>query len=1126
MRNLLRLLLLALVLLLPVDGDALPPTAMAPGPQQDGDKDGGVGSPDSNEKEEKSLPADGAEEEDEEWSVENPPLPTYSESFEISEGTWMSLDVSPDGQEIVFDLLGDIYLLPIEGGEAKVLSSGLAWDMQPTFSPDGSRIAFTSDRAGGDNLWVMERDGSNPQAISDESFRLLNSPAWDPSGSYLVGRKHYTARRSLGAGEIWLYHVGAGGDGLRLTDKPNDQKDVGEPAVSPDGRYVYYSRDATAGGTFQYNKDPNGQIYVIFRFDRETGETIPFVGGAGGAARPTPSPDGEKLAFVRRVRYKSVLFVKDLKSGEERPLFDGLDRDMQETWAIHGVYPRFAWTPDSQDLVFWADGGLHRLSTASGEVKEIPFQLTAEHTYIEPLRFANDPKPDDDRTRMLRWTQVSPQGDRVVYQSLGHLYVKELPDGTPRRLTQQNDHFEFYPRFSPDGRFVVYTTWNDQEFGSVRVVAAAGGSSRAITSEPGHYIEPVISPSGETVVYRKVEGGYLRSPLWSLDPGIYRTPITGGEAVKITDSGFAPHFGVDDERLFINRGGDESGTRLVSVTLDGHDEREHLSGKWTSRYRVAPNGRWVAFVDRFQAYVAPFVATGRSVSTDSGSGGLPVAQVSRDEGDTVHFSKDSSRVHWSQGSILHGRDLSELYAFLDDSPEELPEPPTPEQGIDLSFPIPDASATGVVALVGGRAITMLEEEVLEDSTIVVEDGVIVAVGPRESIEVPAGAKVVDVSGKTLLPGFIDAHWHGAFGTNEIIPQSSWNNYATLAFGVTTLHDPSNDTSTTFAAAEMARAGLIVAPRIFSTGTILYGAETEFTAKVESFDDALSHVRRMQDAGAISIKSYNQPRRDQRQQFVKAGHELKMLVMPEGGSLLQHNLTMVADGHTGVEHSVPAAKVYDDILQFWGASRTAYTPTLGIAYGGLWGENYWYAESDVWAHERLLRFVPRRLVDPVARRPVHAPHEEYNHFNSAAIAAGLAEVGVGVQIGAHGQREGLAAHWEIWMMVQGGMTPHRALRTATLDGAEYLGFENHLGSLQQGKLGDIIVLDENPLEDIQNTDSVAYVLLDGRLYDARSMDRLWPDPQPRPELYFEGADDLGASCSTGACDAPSYAVCNH
>ncbi|MCB1055850.1 MAG: PD40 domain-containing protein, partial [Acidobacteria bacterium] len=763
-------------------------------------------------------------------------------------------DVSPEGDEIVFDLLGDLYTLPIAGGEAKALTEGMAWDMQPRYSPDGRFIAFTSDRAGGDNLWLIKRDGSDAKAITDEKFRLLNSPVWTPDGQYVAGRKHFTKTRSLGSGEIWLYHR-SGGEGVQMVEKPNDQKDLGEPAFSPDGRYLYYSRDTTPGPVFEYNKDPNGEIYAIFRVNRETGETQKLIGGPGGAVRPTPSPDGRYLAFVRRVRAHSVLELLDLESGSVRPLYGDLERDMQETWAIHGVYPVMAWTPDSRSLVFWAAGKIHRLWTGDDRVEEIPFHVRSTRMVAEALHFANDPAPDTFHTKMLRWVEVAPAGDKVVFQALGHLWIRDLPDGKPRRLTSQNDHFELFPTFTRDGKWVVYTTWNDEKLGDVRVVSAAGGAGRVLTEHPGHYIEPAVSPDSKTVIYRKIEGGWLLDPRASLDPGVYRIPFAGGAARRLAADGTDPHFGAALDRVYLERIEDDGSRSLVSVTLDGLDERVVATSDWATRFRVSPDGRWLAFTERFNAYVTPFPEIGTSRAVGPGSMSLPTRKVTRDAGTYLQWAGDSSGLYWSLGPELYSRRLPDLFAFLDGAPEELPDPP--ESGRDIGFDVAADRPDGTIALVGGRVVTMKGDEVIEDGTVVIDGNHIVAVGPRAQVAVPAGARTVDVSGHTVLPGIVDVHWHGEQGSSQIIPEQNWFDYATLTYGVTTLHDPSNDTAEIFAAAEMARAGEILAPRIFSTGTILYGATTAFTAKVDSLDDALGHLRRMKAVGAFSVKSYNQ-----------------------------------------------------------------------------------------------------------------------------------------------------------------------------------------------------------------------------------------------------------------------------
>jgi len=214
------------------------------------------------------------------------------------------------------------------------------------------------------------------------------------------------------------------------------------------------------------------------------------------------------------------------------------------------------------------------------------------------------------------------------------------------------------------------------------------------------------------------------------------------------------------------------------------------------------------------------------------------------------------------------------------------------------------------------------------------------------------------------------------------------------------------------------------------------------------------------------------------------------------------MTMIVDGHTGIEHSIPVAQMYKDGFQLWTQSQTGYTPTLVVGYGGLDGESYWYAKTNVWEDERLLTFVPREIVDSRARRRTTAPEEEWNHFNNARIAADLFRKGVIVNIGAHGQREGLAAHWELWMLAQGGLKPLEALRCATLNGAKYIGMDKEIGSIEVGKLADLIVLDKNPLEEIRNTESVKYTMVNGRIYDASTMNEIGNHPKKREPFFWQ------------------------
>ncbi|UXH76265.1 amidohydrolase family protein [Roseateles amylovorans] len=1045
------------------------------------------------------------------WNVNQPPGEKRTAQLDVRTGTWMSVDVSPDGKQIVFDLLGDLYLMPIGGGEAKALTHSMSWEMQPRFSPDGQRIAFVSDAGGGDNIWVMNVDGTGARAISTEDFRLLNNPVWHPSGRYLLARKHFTGTRSLGSGEIWLYHLD-GGKGQQLNEKPNWQKDLGEPAISPDGKYLYYSQDSTPGRVFEYNKDSNGEIFRIYRQDLTDGSSEPFVTGAGGSIRPTPSPDGKYLAFIRRLRddtgSRTTLFLKDLKTGREFPAWKGLERDLQESWSVHGVYPGIAWTPDSKTLVAWAQGKLWRIDPFQSTVSEIGFHVKDERQISTAVRFAQDVAPAQFESRVLRWVKVAPDGKRVVYSAAGYLYANDLRDGKPvgeaRRLTRQTDRFEYFPSLSRDGKQVVYVSWNDTEQGRVRILDLASGRDTVVTQEPGKYLAPAFSPDGKSVAYQKAKGGYLTSPWNSLEPGVYVASADGkGQPRRVTKDGEAPQFGADSQTLYVARtqrsSEVDSQHLLVRLRLDEHDEQQVAKSEFATAFTVSPDGQWLGFTERFHTYITPLTPSGKTLSIGPKADAMPLKKLDVNAGDYLQWSGDSKSLHYALGNELFTVALDEAF-----KPGFKPA----ERGQKIGPVLTADKPQGRIAIVGARIVTMKAQQpdqVIEDGVILIENDRIQAIGTRAEVAIPAGAETVQAAGKTIIPGLIDVHWHGAMGESEIIPQQSWVNYASLAFGLTTLHDPSNRTGDIFTQSEMQRAGRVVGPRIFSTGSVLYGAKADFSTVINSLDDAQTHLKRLKSAGAFSVKSYNQPRRDQRQQVLEAGRETRMMVVPEGGSLFQLNMNMIVDGHTGIEHALPVAKVYDDVKQLWPQTQVGYTPTLNVAYGGLDGEHYWYARTEVWRHPILSKFVPKGVLEPRSVRRETAPEEDFNVIQVARTATELQRAGVSVNIGAHGQREGLGAHWEMWMFALGGMTPLEALRTATLNPARYLGLDKDVGSLEPGKLADLVILDGDVLKDIRQSDRISKVMQGGRLYDIPTMNEVWPRKKPRQPFFFDGGN---------------------
>ncbi|HEX6916278.1 MAG TPA: amidohydrolase, partial [Chitinophagaceae bacterium] len=798
------------------------------------------------------------------WDVNNPPAGNYKEvSFTVHEGTWMSLDVSPDGKTIVFDMLGDIYQLPVTGGEAKPLRTGIAFEVQPRFSPDGRKILFTSDAGGGDNIWIMDADGSNAHQVTKESFRLLNNAAWTPDGQYIVARKHFTSGRSLGAGEIWLYHT-SGGNGLQLTARKNDQQDVNEPTVSPDGRYVYFSEDMYPGGMFQYNKDPNNEIFRIRRFDREKGIIENVTGGPGGAVRPQLSNDGKTLAFIRRVRTRSVLFLRNLETGEEWPVYDKLSKDQQEAWTVFGSFTGFDFTPDDKYVIIWSNGRINKVDISKANVStEIPFTANVKQKIAEAVRFQQDINPDQFNVKVIRHAITSPDGKWLVFNAIGRLWIKELPDGAPQEI---NHHpgFQFEPAFAPGGDRIVYTTWNEGGESSLYTYPLHSVEVRQ-SEEEGHngiYRQPSYSPGGEYLVYRKEGGSDILGPALTAQPGIYiRKTGAAGEERFVTARGDNPRFNKKGDRIYYTLGGGMN-RQYASCKLDGSDERIHLKSTYGSQFTLSPDEQWIAFVDLHNVYIAAFPQTGKTIDLGSSTADFPVKKVSRDAGINLHWSADGKKLHYTLGDQYFTISLDDRFEFLAGKPDSAFV--MPEKGISIGLVAKTDKPDGMIAFTNARIITMKGDEVIENGTLLVEGNIIRAIGKQGEVTIPAGAKQIDAAGKTIMPGFIDAHAHGNHFRTGITPFQHWPYFANLAFGVTTMHDPSANSEMVFAQSELVRAGKMVGPRVFSTGTILYGADGDFKAVINSLNDARSALRRTSSYGAFSVKSYNQPRRDQRQ----------------------------------------------------------------------------------------------------------------------------------------------------------------------------------------------------------------------------------------------------------------------
>ncbi len=1068
---------------------------------------------------------------DEKWDVQAPKGAKIKQvPIKTDEGTWMDVDVSPDGQTIAFTMLGDIYTVPITGGKAKRIAKGMAWEVHPRFSPDGTRIAFTSDRGGGNNIWVMNADGSDKRQLTKESFRLLNQPTWSPDGRFIAAKKHFTTQRSLGTGEIWMYHV-SGGGGVQVVERRNPQlqKELGEPIFAPDGKTIYYTRNTTGGNSFTYAQDSNAGIFAIEKHDLEKGEVSTVVDGYGGAVRPAPSPDGKEIAFVRRDKDTSQLWIKDLASGRERMIYDALDLDVQETWAVTGVYPNMDWTPDGGSIVFWAGGKLNRVDRDGSNHAVIPFSVNDTRGIADAPHPVIEVSPDRFTTKMAKFGTLSPDGSRVVFESLGKLHTKSAPgkDAARPMTGDTSDAVEVYPAFSRDGSKLAYVRWTDDGLGEIVIADAGGANASVLTKEPGHYANLTWSPDGGEIAYEKRRGGYLTAPEQSEKPGIYLQPTAGGDPVFVTRAGTTPQFGASNARLFmVGREGDK--LALMSSDLEGDKVQTHATGSLVNDFRIAPDGQTIAFRQNYEVFAMPVIPGGKPVDVSETKGPVPITKVSKGGADFMGWARGGETLFWSIGPELKQAQVSDFFASAPEGEDDEKGYETPDSAISMAVTVNKPVPSGTVVITGAKILTMaagLDTEdpgVIENGVIVIEGDRIAAIGGAGEIDVPQGATMVDASGKVVMPGFVDAHHHGPHGTGELVPQQNWSLVQDLALGTTTTHNPSSDASLIFASAERQMAGKLLAPRIFSTGEIVYGAKSPGVyARIDKYDEALDHVRRIKAQGGISIKNYNQPRREQRQMVARASAEENMLVVAEGGSLFGMDMNLIADGNSTMEHNVPGDVFYEDVLQFFGQSNTNYTPTLVVTYGGLAGDPYWRQAMDVYDHPLMIHTPPKVLLASSGRR-TKAPDWAWVDDNAAREAKKISDRGIKVSIGAHGQQPGIGAHWEIWSFARGGFSAVEALKTATIYPAQSLGMEKDVGSLEVGKLADLLVLTADPTANVRDSDKIESVMIGGRMYDAKTMQEIATGTGGRQAYWWEA----GQGGSAGGSEEATHAGGGH
>ncbi len=1072
-------------------------------------------------------------------------------TLDTREGTWLSLDVSPDGATIVFDMLGDLYTMPMTGGDATRLTSGMPYDAQPRFSPDGKSVVFISDRLGADNVHVLDIATKAVKAITRGTTNVYLSAEWSPDGKYIVASK---GGFRGGLPTLWMYHAD-GGNGIALYTAPANAApgtavQQAGAAFSPDGKWIWYTQRT---GAWNYNAQfPQYQIYS---YNRETGERESQSSRYGSAVRPTLSPDGKWLVYGSRYENKTGLRVRELATGEERWLAYPTQRDEMESRAPMDALPGMSFTPDSKELIASYANKIWRVAIDGSGQTEIPFRVQATLEAGPELAFKY-PMSDSVQftVRQIRDAVPSPDGKQLAFVALEKLYVMDYPNGTPRRVSTLNV-IESEPAWSPDGKSLAWVTWTTD--GGRLYKAAVNGrpvTPTALSAVLGTLRQPVWSPNAARIVLTQTAAQGRRDQTGVTAPSDIvwypATPATanGSTATVIARSAgrSKPHFAKDTSRIYLS----STANGLVSIRWDGSDEQRHLRvtgpgvggavddhdvnpselllqqlnnpeepgspGPPATLMMMSPSGDMaLAQINSdFYTVVVPPRGAQASVSVaDPGTASVPVKKLTDIGGQFPAWSSNGRQVHWSIGNahVVYDLDsaavrdaaiaVSRRDSTMADSLRSRPYVPSEKRVlVQAARDIP----RGSVVLRNARLITMKGDEVIARGDIVVTNNRIAAVGTAGSVNVPAGAISMDMAGATIMPGFVDTHAHLRAERGTIHETQPWAYLANLAYGVTTTRDPQTATTDVLTYQDMVDAGQIIGPRIYSTGPGVFN-----TDNIRDQEQARSILKRYSSYyDTKTIKMYVAGVRQTRQWIIKAAREQQLMPTTEGSLDVKLNLTETFDGYPGLEHSMGIMPLGSDVTSFMAWSNRTYTPTLLVNYGGPWGENYFYTKENPYADPKLQRFTAyEELALKTRRRMASMPNggtaggwfrdDEYVFPQLAADATKILRAGGRLGIGSHGQLQGLGYHWELWLMASGGMTPMEVLYTATASGARAIGLQDDVGSLEVGKMADLLVLEADPLADLRNTGKIKFVMKNGRLYDGNTLAETYPTKRDGP-----------------------------
>ncbi|KAG6379166.1 hypothetical protein JVT61DRAFT_11606 [Boletus reticuloceps] len=807
-----------------------------------------------------------------------------------------------------------------------------------------------------------------------------------------------------------------------------------------------------------------------------------------------------------------------------------------------GTYPSFAFDPSDEAILIWAAGQIYHIPLAlnaygdrvlGGAPQPVGFRAHIEIKLAETLRATTDVRElEEDDQRLHAFTQLAL--DETVLGSTS----------PAQRVPVAHAGAAYYsPSFvGGDNNLIVHGRWSDTHFSSFEIANLGTGS--------------VYEWKGavRTIAFVKTSGDLLTGDVVATaQPGLWigevtlptqttssnSIPVTNIRKIRTTisfsDSALKLNFISPDKLLIhqsarvfavdLSRGADEWGRYAEETLANGHSTDELVFSNTT---------RGAAFVNFQQVYYAPDVTSSTDLWSKPGKVPAGLARLSLDGGHDLVVSGDGSVVGWFLGPFLHTLPISRLPQCSHTIKADIQ-----TFGVDCVTRLLDVTEVDVryeseiarlrrearafsgvdtVAFVNATILIMehgdVHQDVVSGGTVILRDGFIDAVGKEDEVSIPAGALTIQTDGGYIIPGFIDAHAHWA-GTEVKYPATSWEMETFLAYGVTTMHNPSLHNSLGFVERARVESGLMIGPRIFHTGQIIYGA-SDYSyhldiATTREAKEALTRIKAEGGPASWSYKNYNLPARASRQRLLLQARKMNMACVPEGGMNLDWDLTYIVDGMTTVEHNLPVSVLYDDILTLYSLSGTGSTPTHIVDYGGPMGEQLLWATTDIpndpkcvpsqllaWRYLnitcRLRRFTRHDILEGLSES-TSRPANSMALFNVSSSVAKMVHRGLSAHIGAHGEPPlGLMYHQEMAFAKAGGLSNYEVIRAATSDAATTFGLEESLGTVSPGKLADLVIFPggfDLIDGDIRQTKEIRFVVRGGRIWEAKTMTELWP-----------------------------------